>query len=426
MPVIRLAAIVSIFCWAFLTSAHAQLNPTHYYNIKLGPLLFTLNAAVSTEFNDNINLANGVTAPLTPDIIISPRLVLSAESELDLFTEGQTNTLRNMLNLNMSLGFRKYLFHPALSQNLVDLNISPGSDLAVVIHAGNFKIRVHDSFALQHDPVADGSLSNVSEFRRFTNTFGIDTHWGVNTNTNVDFGYSHTDLIAMSLLSLSGTQSSLDTKSLNSSNDQLYASISTKPHSLVTVGFRTSVASTTHPSNPESDSTTYSYGPFTNVRITEVTSAEASYGVTQNVRGNFFKGSTVAGSGLDSTTEYIDFSLNNRMNTHYVQIFSVGRQTEINLLGDQTLVNYIRYSSTWRMNSKISVHFGLHREDTTNLSSATPAPRYTMYGADISTGYVLSRKLSTNLTYRYTQKSCQNVLLDYKQNSLTWDIMYRF
>ena len=428
MSVNKLAAICLMLCMACRGAAWGQAEgPQRYFNLKAGPVYVVLSAGVSTEYTDNINLSNGKTTPMQSELTIYPNLGITAATQVQLQPLSETNT--SDLRLTANIGYRDYIFHPELSQKVTDINLAPDSELSFLIHAGHFKIRLHDGFSMQSDPTTDGSLSNVAVFRRFVNTVGADTLWEVNSKTRVNFGYNHSNLYALSLTTLGTTtpQNSLTTSRLNSSTDAANASVNCQVLSLLNVGFASSVQATSFPSAPDQDSTSYSYGPTASLRMTQYSTLSASYGVTQSRMGNVFTGTApTTGNGGESTTNYCDVTLANQLNTYYSQTLSAGRQVALSLLGSQTEVDYLRYTSTWKVNSHISLNTALFAEDTNNLGTIGGSFRYRRYGCTLNTSYRLSRKMSTSLSYRYIDKISDDPTLSYKQNTITWNLNYQF
>lgn len=426
MSATRSAALLSALCLAAFPS-FGQEGKTPYYNVKAGPVYITLSSGITTEYTDNVNLSSGRNSAIEPELTITPRLGINALSQLQFFPEGEHNI--STLSLSMSLGYRNYVFHPELNRNITDINIAPNSELSFLIRAGHFKIRVHDGFSLESDPVSDGSLSNVAQFRRFINVFGIDTEWDVNKMTTVNLNYAHRNLMAMDLISLgsSGQTTNLNTSSFDNSSDSLSLSAMSRALSFLSLGASASVQGTRYPSNPAQDSTSYSYGPRAKVVFTDYTDLVASCGVTTYQPGDIFYGSKTSGNSLDgSTTQYASLELTNHLNTYYTHSFSVGRQTTLNLIGNQTQMDYARYSSTWKVNSLISLQSGIGVEDNTQLGGVNSGQHYRTITGGVGTQFRLSRKLSTSFSYRYVNKIADDPDNCYKQNTLTWELDYRF
>jgi hypothetical protein len=393
-----------------------------YYNIKAGPVLFTLNSGLSLEYNDNINLSNGITSPRQSDIIVRPHFGIDAVSELQILPKSQTD--RTTLGVSFNVGTRRYMQHPELNRNELDLNVSPDSELSFLIRTGHFHTRLYERFALDDDPSGDGTLSNVAVFRRINNHVGARTTWNMNSKTSFSLGYDHGNLIALDYATLSGTAPTLG--SLDNSTDQLSFTSFSQIFSLLGVGFNASAMSTNFPGNPNQNMTTYSYGPFLDARFTQYTTLHASYSMTESQEGSLFYGGGTGGTSIGNGDNNFQVSLTNHLNTYYTQTFSVGRQTVFNLLGNLTTTDSISYTSGWRVNSKITLTSSIFAEDSTDQSRFNRNPHYKRYGCSFGTGYQLSRKMSATLTYQYSKKISDFADQDYQQNTMILNIKYAF
>lgn len=414
-----------LLAWVVLLCATAWgQEEQKYFNLKAGPVRFILTSGISAEYNDNINLSSGISSPVQSDIILTPRIGLEAISELQLLPKSQTDT--TTLGFTLNLGTKRYLQHPELNTNDSNLTIAPDSELSLLVRTGHFRTRFYDRFAVQDDPSADGTLSNVTLFRRFNNTVGAKTTWDMNSKTNFSLGYEHGNMIAMKYVTLSGTAPSLN--SLDNSTDRVSLSGFSQIFSLLGVGFTASAQSTNYPDNPGQNMTTYNCGPFMDARLTQYTTLHASYSLSDNRGGSFFDGNsgTTSNLGAGGTDSNYVISLINHLNTYYTQTLSVARQTQLNIVGDLTLTNSVTYSSTWNVNSKVSLSSSVFAENATAENAVNANPYYKRYGCTLGTGYRLSRKLNTTLTYQYSNKISDVADQSYKQNSVIFTINYAF
>lgn len=395
-----------------------------YYNIKAGPFRFILTAGMQAEFNDNINLSNGIGSPVQSDIILHPYFSVDAISELQIFPKTQTDV--TTLGVRFTLGTRRYLRHSELNQDDPILTIAPDSELSFLVRTGHFRTRIYDQFSLEDDPNADGTLSNVAVFRRFRNAAGFQTDWDINSKTRASWGYEHGNLWVLNYETLSGTAPNLN--ALDSSSDGFSVSCFSQIFPALGVGARASASSTSYPDSPGQNSTSYQYGPFANLRITEYTSLDAFYGRSYNKPGSLLYGGgdNVWGTS-DSHEDVYSLSLYNRFNRHYTQTLTASRQTQFNILGALSVVDRIAHDSAWRVNSKITLRSVLFAEDVTDLGGGLTAnPHYRRYGWSLGTGYRLSRKMYTSIDYQYSKKVSDAADQSYQQNLFIWSLNYAF
>ena len=117
------------------------------YNLKLGPVLFTMDAGVGVGYNSNVNLAE---EGKISDGFVQPNVGISA------FWQA---TELNSLSLNLGLAYTAYFNTPEADTK--SILIDPGSDLSWDIYIGDFKVTLFDSFYLP--ALSVGSSWKVSE-----------------------------------------------------------------------------------------------------------------------------------------------------------------------------------------------------------------------------------------------------------------------
>src|SRR5207253_1607623 len=146
------------------------------YNLMTGAIKYRISATLGFEYNDNINLSEN--RPES-DFIIHPQVTINA-----LWPVTQLNTLR----LDIGLGYAFYLDHS--SQDTNGVLLTPGSQLALDVFVGDFRINFHDRFSLQQDPISELQLSNVVNYGRFENSAGVSVLWDLNKAV-ATLGYDH-------------------------------------------------------------------------------------------------------------------------------------------------------------------------------------------------------------------------------------------
>jgi len=95
------------------------------YNFKIGRFSALIDSSLSLEWNDNVNLAEG---NRQEDVILKPQF--HAYSFWPI-------TTKNALNLDLGVGYVKYVKHPEYDRLL----IQPGSELSLDLFVGDFKGR---------------------------------------------------------------------------------------------------------------------------------------------------------------------------------------------------------------------------------------------------------------------------------------------
>ena len=134
-------------------------------NFRIGEVLLRVDAHLTTEFVDNVDLS----ATPKADFIVTPEVGISA-----VWAVTKLNTLR----FRTALGYSYYFNNPRLNKQTT--TISPDSALSFDLYAGDVKINFHNQFSLQQEAISQGTLSGVAQLERFTNTLGFSILWDTN------------------------------------------------------------------------------------------------------------------------------------------------------------------------------------------------------------------------------------------------------
>ena len=404
-------------------------------NVKVGPILFRFSAVLRSEFVDNVNLANGTTAPIESDIILTPQLGIDAAWRI---------TKLNILRFHTTLGITKYLSHSQLSTN--DILISPDSELRFDVFVGDFKINLHEQFSLQEDPVGQGALSNVSKFGRFINTAGVGVLWDLN-DVILSTGFDHTNFIVTSSSAPATTtpqtaSTTPNTSTLNRTTDQVSASAGINVSSAMSVGLESVASVTRYPEAPQNDATRVSIGPYVHFQLTNYTRVYAAFGY----QGTFFDNpnpapvasstgiaATQPASNVTSTQNastnpnsyYADLTIAHRLNRYYQDHLSIGHESQLGFFSQGTETNYVNYTSNWQLNPVLGLSTSFFFEDTIESGTQSSAP-FKRFGLTLTTGYRVTKKLSASLLYQFIEKTSVNETQSYRQNRIGLGLSYQF
>lgn len=401
------------------------------YNLKLGPILVNLGAGFGTEFIDNVNLASDSgTGP-------KPESDLTLKGNLNLAAQWQVTKL-NTLRLSMGVTYTKYLEHPELDTR--GLSLSPDSAISFNIYTGDFRINLHNQFSLQQDPVSEGSVSNVAFLTRFTNTIGFSVLWDLN-DVLISLGYDHTNLITLGAASTGSTNQTTDVSFLDRQTDEISSSAFFHVAANVGAGLEATAYSTRFTNDSQRDATGFSIGPFFEVQLSRYTKFSASFGyqarfsqnqsdVSQSFVDNPFvtiQDQLNAGTEKSGNTGalYGNLTIAHRLNRWYVDSLSIGRQNQIGLLSDQSLINYVNYRATAQLFPTAVVTATFFVNDV-HQSGGFVAADYVQAGASLSMIFVVTKKMTVSPSYQYTQKFAGDETASYRQNRLGVTFSYRF
>ena len=439
----KVTPFLGVFCFSIAATLRAQeaVRPSlarqylrttipTIYNLKAGPVLFRVDASLRTEFVDNINLANGRDTPRESDLLITPQVGLDVS-----WTLSQLNTLR----FHTTLGYTKYLSHSELDTSSVLL--SPDSELSLNLYSGDFKFNFHDQFSYQQDPVGQGALSNVSRFGRFINIAGVEVLWDLN-DVLATVGYDHTNFITTGATTSSGVTE--DTSALDHTIDQISASALFRFTSTLRAGLEGTASSVRYSTDSRNDSNRVSVGPFLETQLTRFTTVAASVGY----QGTFFTNNggssqngflTSSGNGSSNgNSYYANLTVTTRINRYANAQLSVGHESQVGLLSQQTQTNYVNLAGSYLIAPQLTVNSTFSFADTedsgslTSFEGTTASSHFHLYNFTIGTSYQITKKLNASLGYQFSMRtasshegvSAQNQ--DYTQNRIVLVLGYQF
>src|SRR5437870_759612 len=162
---------------------------TEEYNLRYGPVQLKTGASVGVSYTDNVFYSHNP----TEDLLVNPEITLAA-----LWTMTDLNALR----LSLGLAYEWYLKNRALNGDAPLIN--PGSELALNLFVGDFRIRLHERFSYQESLFFNSSsgentrfynFNDVGTFSRLNNEAGFDVDWDLN-KVVLSAGYNHENFIS--------------------------------------------------------------------------------------------------------------------------------------------------------------------------------------------------------------------------------------
>lgn len=390
-------------------------------NFKIGEVLLRVDAHMTVEYQDNVDLS----ATPKADLILSPEVGISA-----IWAVTKLNTLR----FRGALGYSYYFNNPNLNRQ--STTISPGSALSFDLYAGDVRINFHDQFSLQQEAISQGTLSGVAQLERFTNTLGVSILWDTN-DVVWSLGYDHYNFITLGDANSSSGSIVAAISNLDHSTDQVSGSAAVKLSSVLIGGIEATGAYSDYPKSSDSNFSSLSAGPYFEIQLTRYTHVFVSGGYRAYSSGANAPGSvSVSGSTAaqpasgDPTGYYANVSLVHRLNRYYSDRLDIGHSDDVEALNGHTQTNSVRYSANWRVNPTISISGGLFLEDVQIISGSalggTVASDYWRFGASLSTGYKISQHVDATLSYQYYRKEAERSSESYVQNRITISLGYRF
>lgn len=371
------------------------------YNLRVGPVKFSMTASAGMEYVDNISYSD-----------VNRESDEVARVELDIHALYPLTKI-NTLNIDLGIGYVAYIEHPDATNS--NIFITPGSDVSFDFFVADmFRVNVHDRFDLRQDPIDEPSLSNVTSFARFTNTAGVTVTADLNTLV-LTAGYDH-----FNYLTLGGEYDYLDR-----SAEQFLASAVYQLAPRTFLGVEGTGTTTSYDQDVLGNAVGGTGGVYFDIAPTPY--------LRFVLRGGYqyasFDHSLYSRKPYSDDTElssfYWNFTINNRINAYLSQNLTAGRENDLGLTSNYLEVNYVRYNIGWRASSNITIGGDLFFEDDQE-SGGLLDEHLNRYGGDISVGYQFNLQLSAAAHYAYIQKDSDVSFRDYYQNRVGLDVFYRF
>ncbi len=367
------------------------------YNLRLGPMDFSVSVGVSGEWNDNIDLAPS--GQELEDFIIRPFANVDG-----IWRLSDLNTLR----LSVGLSYNYYLDNSQYDSESVI--ITPNTALSLVFFVGDVKVTLSDSFSYQEEPYSLPTISNQATFRRYENQAGIQLDYAATEELTLTAGYTHYNLWT----------NEEEFASLESSTDTFYLRPSYSVSPSIQVGLNASASYANYTESSRGNSQNYLFGPYVDFALSEYTSVNLAGGWQRNE----FDNQLAAEDSTSSDSFYFRGTISNELNEYYSHYLTVSNFVEPGFDSNYYTSFRIIYGMDWRISPYFSLRPEIFYENYG--SSAANGEEGERYGFDIGFGYRLTPSISVSAAYRYLAKDGNLPLSDYEQNSVRMSLVYEF
>ncbi len=397
------------------------------YNLLLGPARIKLDGGLDLEFNDNVNRADsrleGTAGPQS-DLFIRPRLNIGAFWQV---------TQLNTLSLRLGLGY-EFSLNDTRRSNVSPITISPDSEIGFDIFIGDFRINLHERFAIENNPASEATLSNTGNYSRFSNTAGITVLWDLNELV-LTGGYDY--LIE---------RYTGDVYSGNNRDSHLFRlSAAFLLNETTTAGIQGTFTASKYGEEQEIDQVAFTAGPFTQFQISPYTRFLLAAGVQsfQGTRPVFRvearprELSPAEEANIEEqvvirsteTTEDLGYywtaAVFNRLNSWYNHSLSAGHERQLGLGINYVDIDYIRYQATYTLNRQITLGLTVGYEHYKE-SRGIVAEELDRWNFGLAFGYKLTQRLRAGVRYSHYTKESDLSFRDYRQNTLVFSFFYDF
>ena len=374
------------------------------YTFKDGDFRLLMLPSLGVDYNDNINLAQ---TNVLDDFIVNPGVGITASYPL---------SQQNLLYLDVTIGYSRYLLHPSYST--FDLNSSSGTGLSFDIGIQDVTLNLHDWMSYEQDAAAqNGTVANTATYGTFQNTAGLAATWELNQVT-LSAGYDHQNVLS--------TSAQYD--SVNHAAELLFARAGLEVHPEVTIGLETTAAFTTYEQNILNNNDAYTVGAYTEFRPGTALSITA--------RGGFstyrFQNNSITNQTSDQNSWYASLNITHQPRESISYSLDIGRETQLGTSSDLVEDWYVRPNITWKVINGLDINTALFYEHGSqgvgNIGPASANPSgtgsYDWYGGNLTFSHELTSRLTLDLNYRLTLRSASTPNGDYTQNLVGLQITY--
>jgi hypothetical protein len=378
-----------------------QTQEPENYTFKKGDFQMLVVPSLGFDWNDNVNLSQ---TNVWQDFIIEPAVGITASYP---FSE------RNLLYLDFSIGYDRYLEHPQLST--FDLNSASKTGLSFDIGIKDVTTSLHDWISYSQDGSQNATVANTPSYGTFDNTAGLSSTWDLNQVT-LSAGYDHENVIA--------TSSQFD--DINHASEMLFARAALQVHPKVTTGLEASADFTTYDQMALNNSDVYSVGPYVEFIPDEF--------FTMTVRGGYsinqFQNTSTNIQTANQNTWYGGISISHQPRESISYSLDMGREVQSSAQSDLVEDWYVRPNISWKIirgfdfNTSFSYEHGNQGVGSVGSLPGSPNGKFDWFTGELSLQHPLTSRLTLGLDYRFTVRASATPNDGYTQNMVGLLITY--
>jgi hypothetical protein len=347
------------------------------------------------ELNDNVNFSQ-----VNPqeDLIHGPGVRIEA-----VWPVTSTSAL---LSFASSLSYAKYLRNSQYDRYI----ISPDSEFALDVPVENIVFTLYDRFFYSQDVLDLGELSGVAEFSGLNNTVGLKATW-LPEDWLVLVDYGHFNFFSSSTIY----------SYLERSSERFFGRSAYIFTPELKGGLEASGSLTDYRQTVRNDNYSYSIGGFIKRRAGEAFLIEGRVGYV----GYAFEESGSSPPTDDLNSWYVSLDGSHHINQFLTHSLSASRRIDPGIQSDYIERYLVRYQIRSDFSRYGTLSFGLFYEHGEESPSAL-AEEFDRIGINGAISYDILKSVSLRLAYEFTLKDSEVFLDDYRQNSLSLSVSWRF
>jgi hypothetical protein len=321
-------------------------------------------------------------------------------------------TQRNLLFLDISVGYDRYLLHPNLST--LNLNSSSGTGLSFDIGIKDVTINLHDWVSYYQDSAQNAQVSGTANYGTLDNTSGLSATWDLNKAT-LAAGYDHQIVKSMSA----------EFDNTSHSSEMFFLRPSLQVHPQATIGLETTASLTTYDQNTMNDNDAYTAGAYIELRPGKA--------FTTTLRGGWstyqFQHTSSTQQTSSQNSWYANLNVKHQLTDAVSYALDAGHEVQLGTQSDLTEDWFVRPNITWAIIKNLdcgTAFFYEHGDQGFGNVSGNFTERYDWYGGELSLRHELTRCLYIGMNYRLTMRSSNQPNDGYTQNVVGLQLTYQF
>jgi hypothetical protein len=372
------------------------LQENQPYTIKSGDFRLLITPSLDLDWNDNVNVSG---QNQQQDVILRPLLKFQASYPV---------TRRNLLTLDIGLGYDYYFDHTAYSGP----RLESGSQVAFDIFVKDFKFDLHDRFSFTQDSAGYASVYGTAKFGAFQNTAGLSVDWDLE-DVVLTLGYDHLNYLMAS--------------SENNYIDHRSEIFDFRPglrlHPKLTVGLEGTASFTRYDQRILNDVNNYSGGVYADWRPGSALSIQPRAGYTVYD----FQQTSLLILAQNQTSWYVDLTARHAITESITYSLSAGHELQPGIQANIISDWYARPSISWGILKNVALTTSLsyeHGQQSGQGFGGAASETFDWFGGGVTLAYSFMKNLRASLSYRGTIRDSSSANRTYSQNLVGLQLTY--
>jgi hypothetical protein len=387
-----------------VSAARDKQMQSQDYTFKNGDFRLLVLPSLGVEWNDNVNLSD---TNKLDDYIVTPAVGMTASYPF---------TQRNLLFVDISVGYDRYLLHPSLSTFV--LNSASRTGVSFDIGIKDVTVNLHDWISYVQDSAQNAAVANTASYGTFQNTAGLAGTWDLNQVT-LSAGYDHQNILA--------TSAQFD--NVNHSAEMLFARAGFQVHPKIAVGLESTAAFTAYSqsgTNGLNNNDAYTAGVYTELRPSQF--------LTITARGGYatyqFQQTSTSIQTSSQNSWYASLHVAHEPRDSVNYSLEAGHEVQLGTTSDLVEDWYVRPNINWRIIKGFDFNTSFFYEHgNQGVGSSGSLPGYSngtfdWYGSQLSIQHQLTSRFALSLNYRITLRSSSTPDDGYTQNLVGLQLTY--